>query len=141
VTALYADGAGRTARPGATDVQTRTEKGIMSTFSNLVGRLLSKDAEPLPQPSPGAPTSELWRVAGEVKNGWFYIDDVPLAVAQNYLASFQARSSRRLTLCRRCPNGEVPVSMHAGHDADEGERGWRYDEMINLRIMPMREAL
>ncbi|GAA3751734.1 hypothetical protein [Micromonospora maritima] len=86
----------------------------------------------------GDGSDERWRIEFRTTGHLHWIDDVPVDLAQAVYGLWLARNPGRLTACRECPSG-TPVDCP--HEELPEQRGWRYVEINDMRIMPMREAL
>ncbi len=80
---------------------------------------------------------DAWRIEFKAESGQrlVWIDNVPAAAAREVYARWSAGSPSRLVSCQECPVG--PSSCRCQHAAP----AWSFQEITNLRIMPMRESL
>lgn len=86
-------------------------------------------------------TAGLCRMEWATADNRFWVNDYPIEQAEHVEHNFlnPERAEDRLTFCRRCPNGTFDgPGPHEGHDATEGERGWRYGDITMVRIIPNR---
>jgi hypothetical protein len=81
------------------------------------------------------PGDEAWRVEFKVNDGCrqIWIDNVSRGIALQVYVAWQQQGAGEMVSCTDCPEG---VS-----DCRHGRSIWKYREMTDMRIMPMREAV
>lgn len=98
-------------------------------------KIMEKESIELPLVCTG-PADDRWRIEFKVYNGYStgWANNVSRAAAENFLRKVTAKSDDLALSCSRCPEATY---IECPHDPPR----WRYSEMTDARIMPMREAL
>lgn len=91
------------------------------------------------------PADDLWRIEfrapafGRLELIW--VDNVPRGIAEAGFAAWTTSPQTRLVFCTDCPPGYGDPCPHGPTLADGWPRGWSNDQVEDMRIMPMREAV
>lgn len=83
------------------------------------------------------PADDLWRIEFYADGRQRRIDNSPGYMARDVELRWKLRRAGRLICCRMCP----PGYSDCPHDELPEQRGWRFTDITELRIMPMREAV